>query len=279
MSYIYDNLELLTITYKSNHIIFNSIKNISKKFKITIVENSNDLNFKQNIEKRTNTNCILTGENKGFGSAFNIGAKTIKSKYILHFNPDAMINDSVIENLYNNVEKTEFGIISVKQSNDQTKILNNTCNLIEVDNVKGFVMLIKNSVIKEVNYFDENFFLYLEEIDLCKRLKRINKKIYLAQNILVKHTGGKSHDPKFDTLMELQRNWHYMWSKYYFYKKHFGILLSIFKIFPNFISSVIKFVLFSVLNKKNLKKIYFCRMNGIYNSIIGRKAWYRPQIS
>ena len=278
MSYIYDNLELLTITYKSNHIIYNSIKNISKKFKITIVENSNDLNFKQNIEKRTNTNCILTGENKGFGSAFNIGAKTIKSKYILHFNPDAMINDSVIENLYNNVEKTDFGIISVKQSNDQTKILNSTCNLIEVDDVKGFVMIITNSVLEEVNYFDENFFLYLEEIDLCKRIKKINKKIYLAENIVVKHIGGKSHDPKFDELMELQRNWHYTWSLFYFTKKHKNIFQAYKITLGKFISALIKCLIYYFLNKKKYQ-IYKHRYLGLLNSYLGKKSFFRIKLS
>ena len=93
------------------------------------------------------------------------------------------------------------------------------------------------------------------------------------------HHGGQSHDKSLNIQMELSRNWHYMWSKYYFYNKHFGTVQSILKILPNFFSAAIKFIVFSILNKKDLKKIYFCRMNGIYNSIIGRKAWYRPQIS
>ena len=59
MSYIYNNVELLTITYKSNHIIFENIKNIDEKFKITVVENSNDLNFKHNIEKRITLHKLL----------------------------------------------------------------------------------------------------------------------------------------------------------------------------------------------------------------------------
>ena len=278
MSYIYNNVELLTITYKSNHIIFDNLKNISEKFKITVVENSNDLNFKHNIEKRINTNCILAGENKGFGPAFNIGARTIKSKYILHFNPDAMINDSIIKSLYNNAEKSEFGIISVKQSNNQTKILNNAYNLIEVDDVKGFVMIITNSVLKEVNYFDENFFLYLEEIDLCKRIKKINKKIYLAENIVVNHIGGKSHDPKFDELMELQRNWHYTWSLFYFTKKHKNIFQAYKITLGKFISALIKCLIYYFLNKKKYQ-IYKYRYLGLLNSYLGKKSFFRIKLS
>ena len=53
MTNIYEEVELLTITYKSSHIINRSLSNISEKFKLTIVENSNDINFKQKIGDRT----------------------------------------------------------------------------------------------------------------------------------------------------------------------------------------------------------------------------------
>ena len=46
----------------------------------------------------------------------------------------------------------------------------------------------------EIGFFDENFFIYLEEIDLCKRLMKKNKKIYLDKNIKINHLGGSSHN-------------------------------------------------------------------------------------
>ena len=55
-----------------------------------------------------------------------------------------------------------------------------------------------------------------------KRLKSLNKKICIATNIFVKHLAGKSHDPNYSNKMEIQRNWHYMWSLFYFNKKHNG---------------------------------------------------------
>ena len=86
MSDIFEEVELLTITYKSSHIIDQSISGINEKFKITIIENSNDVYFQKKMENRKNVKCILSGENLGFGKAFNLGAKTINSKYIFHFN-------------------------------------------------------------------------------------------------------------------------------------------------------------------------------------------------
>ena len=52
MSDIYKDVELLTITYKSNHIIDKCLSSITEKFKLTIVENSNDTEFKKKIEVR-----------------------------------------------------------------------------------------------------------------------------------------------------------------------------------------------------------------------------------
>ena len=224
----------------------------------------------------------MTDENLGYGKANNLGIEKARTKNVLILNPDTELKKNTIEELEKFSSKNpDYAIIApmiYNQINKGDDNLNTNNSPYEVKEVKGFAVMMNKAVVTKIGLFDENFFLYFEEIDLCRRVIKNKKKIYVVPSALVLHYGGKSHDKTFDFQMELSRNWHYMWSKYYFYKKHFGILLSIFKIFPNFISSVIKFVLFSVLNKKNLKKIYFCRMNGIYNSMIGRKAWYRPQI-
>ena len=102
---IFNELEILTITYKSNELIEKSLSKINKKFKITVVENSADKLFKKKIENYKNRKCILTGSNLGFGAAFNIGARKIKSKYILHINPDAFINNEIIYELYKTAKK------------------------------------------------------------------------------------------------------------------------------------------------------------------------------
>ena len=183
MNKIYQEIEILTITYKSDHIIEKCLSNIDQNFKITVVENSNNKEFQRKIEKRKNTKCILTNSNLGFGSAFNIGAKQINSKYIFHLNPDVSINSDVIFKMYgiaNNIN--DLGILSCKETDKITGFFDqNEYNFEEVDHVKGFVMLVNNFNCKVSEYFDENFFLYLEEIDLCKRLKKLKKKFVLPQ--------------------------------------------------------------------------------------------------
>jgi len=275
MSDIFKEVELLTITYKSSHIIDQSISGINEKFKITVIENSSNINFKEKIEKRQNIKCILSGKNLGFGTAFNLGARSINSKYILHFNPDAIINDDVINSFYRLSKKNDFGIISAIESDRNTKVeISKENELREVDSVKGFVMFINHDVCKSSNYFDENFFLYLEEIDLCKRLKKKDIKIYLAQNIYVKHLGGKSHDPNYQEKMEIQRNWHYLWSLFYFSKKHQGKLYAYKITLRKFISAFFKLIIYFFLNKKK-HLIYKHRFLGLLNSYLSKKSFFR----
>ena len=57
---IFEEVELLTITYKSEHLINQCLSNINDDFRITVVENSADKKFKKKIEYYKNRKCILT---------------------------------------------------------------------------------------------------------------------------------------------------------------------------------------------------------------------------
>jgi len=275
MNKIYNDIEILTVTYKSEHIIDRCLANIDEKFRITVVENSNNFDFKKKIEQKKNTKCILTNYNLGFGSAFNIGAKKINSKYILHINPDVFINNDIIFKLYEIAEtKNNLAILSAVESDSESKILNYDNNFEEVDYVRGFLMLVNNNNCKSTNYFDEKFFLYLEEIDLCKRLKELKLLICKTPNIFIHHMGGKSHNPDVSYKMELQRNWHYMWSLFYFNRKHHGYFYAYQKTILKFFSALIKMSLFYFLNKKK-HEIYKHRFLGLYNSFTNNKSSFR----
>ena len=135
-------------------------------------------------------------------------------------------------------------------------------------------MFINNKNCKKSNYFDENFFLYLEEIDLCKRLKKYGYKIYKLKNFMVKHLGGKSHNPKNKIEIEHQRNWHYLWSLFYFTKKHKGYLYALILTFRKFISALLKLLLYYFINKKKYE-IYKHRFLGLLSSYLCLKSDFR----
>ena len=106
-------------------------------------------------------------------------------------------------------------------------------------------MFFKISEFKDTGFFDESFFFYFEEIDLCKRLIDKGKKIYLIPEIKIEHGGGISHDPLINIEMELSRNWHWMWSTFYYHKKYKGFLVSLFIVLPKLFSAIAKVSIYS----------------------------------
>ena len=78
--------------------------------------------------------------------------------------------------------------------------------------------------------------------------------------------------------MELSRNWHWMWSTFYFNKKHYGYLFSLLSVVSKLLSSVLKIIFYTLIFNRKKKQIYLQRFLGLINSIIGKNSWYRPNI-
>ena len=69
-----------------------------------------------------------------------------------------------------------------------------------------------------------------------------------------------------------------MWSTFYYHKKYKGFFQALIIIFPKLLSALLKTIFYSVIFHKDKRDIYFCRLSGIFNSIIGKKSWYRPSM-
>ena len=274
------DLTIVIVSFKSEDILHRCIKSIDKKYPIIVVENSIDKKLKLELEQKyLNVNCILPKENLGYGGGNNLGLSKVKTNYTLILNPDVILMENSIENFFITVSKfPNFGIIAPISANERYDNFNHEkdINIKEVENVKGFAMFFNMKNLKKSNFFDDNFFLYLEEIDLCKRVRLMDVKIFIDPSIKVEHFGGTSHASKINKPMELSRNWHWMWSSFYFNKKHYGYLFALIKIFPKFFSSLFKFIFYLIIFKKDKSDIYKYRLLGIINSVLLKKSWYRP---
>ncbi len=270
-------LTVVIVTFKSESKIFSCIDSIPTNVDVIVVENSNNINFKEKLEnKYTNVRCFLNNQNSGYSVANNNGLKKVKTKYALVLNPDAKLKKNTLDNFFDSVKKNpNFSIIG--PGNDQNYDHSINDDIFEVNDLKGFAIFLN---IEKFNndFFDENFFLYFEEIDLCKKVKKKGGQIYLDKNIIVDHEGGSSVKRENELELEKNRNWHWMWSTFYFHKKHKGFLLALTIIIPKFFSSLIKIIFFQLIFNKEKRDIYFCRMSGILNSILGKKSWYRPSL-
>ena len=296
MSISRQNLTIVIVTFKSEEVIHDCINSIGDGIKIIVVENSNNPEFKNKIEKRySNVECVISTENLGMGRGNNLGINLTTTDYVLILNPDVVLEKSTIDELFiaSNLI-SNFTILAPISDNknhpnyqiDNVQEISKTKeSSFEVKSVDGFAMLINKKKIDETmnienqNYFDENFFMYLENDDLCKRIKDRNEKIFVVTNAKIKHLGAKAVNPKYKDEIELSRNWHWMWSKFYFNKKHFGYSRAFMAGFPKFISNIIKYLIYFLLNSKVKKSKYFNRASGFFNAAIGRVSWYRPNIN
>ena len=277
------DITVVITSFKSGKKIKNCLNSIDKQSKVILVENSNDIEIKKNIEKEfNNVECILTGANLGYGKANNIGLKKVTTKYALILNPDATLHSTTLENFLKIIKQIpEFAImgpyIQDKKNNNENNYLKNSSPISAI-NVKGFAMFLNLSEFKDIGFFDEDFFFYFEEIDLCKRLIDRGKKIYLVPDIKINHDGGQSHEKSVSKEMELSRNWHWMWSTFNYHKKYKGFFVSFFIILPKLSSAVIKVLIYSLFYNKDKKEIYYQRLSGLINAIIGKSSWYRPKV-
>ncbi len=284
------DLTIIIVSFKSGEILDRCLDSIDDKYPVIIVENSLNKDLKNHVEKKyKNVECILPSENLGYGAANNVGINKAKTKYLLILNPDTILQNNTLDELLISAKKIKnFAILGPKiiegdKINEKEINYNNlkkTETSIEksISYVKGFAIFINKEEFKDIGFFDENFFLYFEEIDLCKRVIKNGKKIYLAPNALVKHSGGQSHIKSINTPMELSRNWHWMWSTFYYYRKHKGFIFALLMISRKFFSSLIKIIFFSLTFQNAKREIYRHRLSGLINSILGRKAWYRPKV-
>tara|TARA_B100000700_G_scaffold3689_1_gene4302 strand:+ start:3110 stop:3979 length:870 start_codon:yes stop_codon:yes gene_type:complete len=282
----YKDITIVITSFKSQNKIRFCLNSINKQCSVINVENSNDQEYKQKIEEEfKNVECILTGENFGYGKANNIGLKKVKTKYALILNPDTELSSDALAGFIDLANtKKNFAIIGPgiyekrNITSSETTLTATEFKEVMVTSVKGYAMFLNLAQFKDIGFFDENIFFFLEEIDLCRRLIKKNKEIYFSDLIKVYHEGGHSHDSSFDHEMELSRNWHWMWSTFYFNKKYNGFLISLLIIFPKLFSSIFKFLLFLIAGNNKKKEIYYHRFSGLINSIMGKTSWYRPKV-
>ena len=291
MSITRQNISVIIVSFKSNTVIENCIKSIDSQIDIIVVDNSNDGDFKKNIEKKyKNVNCILSKENLGMGAGNNLGIKNVKTDFAFILNPDVILEKDAIEEIIKASKIIDdFGIfapISDKAEYPNYKIFNkhheNKKNPFQVKSVDGYAMLLNLKRLKQLkgfNFFDENFFLYLENDDFCKELTKRNEKIYIIPKSKIDHLGGQAVDSEYKKEIELTRNWHWMWSKFYYNKKHYGYFSAILKILNNLLSAIIKFLYYLITFNNFKRKIYKMRILGLLNSIIGKKSFYRPKLN
>jgi GT2 family glycosyltransferase len=276
-----ENITFVIVSFKSNHIIEKCIKSIKPNVKVIIVENSDDINVKSYLEdKFSNVEVIIAKENLGYGKGNNLGLSKVNTQFAFILNPDAVLEDDCLLELHKAqlLLKEDFTILAPNLLNNygffsgQRNDLQN--EIMEVDYVKGFAMLINLKKVTFDKIFDENFFLFLEEIDLCRRIKNNGGKIYVIHKSKVQHLAKQASGDSLN--IELCRNWHWMWSLFYYNYKYYGFFIAYKVTIPKLLSSLAKLFIAIILFNRKKFLIHFFRLRGLFNAFLKKPSWLRP---
>jgi N-acetylglucosaminyl-diphospho-decaprenol L-rhamnosyltransferase len=272
-----DDITFIIVTYKSENIIQNCLNSLPKNSKKIIIENSNNYKLEKDLKSKYDNIEVIVSNNIGMGAGNNLGLKACKTNYAFVLNPDTKLYNKTLSNFIRALDNvSEFTLASPLNDNKDFpnyKKVNSSINknILSVESIDGFSMLFNLRKFKDQNFFDENFFLYLENDDLCLRIRKKNEHIYVVTDSLINHKGGINRSLQFEYL----RNWHWMWSKFYFNKKHYGFLNAIAKISTNLSTACFKYLIYFFLLNSHKKQIYKMRLCGIIASVFGKKSSFR----
>ena len=290
---IHNKVTILIVTFKSNNIIEKCLNNINSKFNIILMENSNDFQFTNNLEKKyKNLKCYNIGYDSGFGFALNRAVEKVKTEYFIAINPDTFPEEGCFEKLIKTAENNKdvamvVPVTLLKDKNKEfsafgnfskKKLIKNSENKLQVDWVNGNIFLMNKLCFLELGCFDEKIFIEYDERDLQRRMYKNNNKILIDFEAKSHHLDGKSADEKFAFQMKCEKSWHNSWSGYYYYKKHFGTIYALYNSLPLACVNFLKFIYFSILRDSKKSKIYKLFFLGFVNSLINRKSLYRAEI-
>ena len=211
------DLTIIIVIYNSTDKIIDLLQQL-RNFEIIIVNNGKNEHIISRIKAHKNVKSIISKKkNIGFGRGVNFAFENIDSKYFLVLNPDISIDENdIIKLLEIIINDKSCGIVSPLITSDSDsygafpekgKGVDRNLNQIKcskmldenvpsghccVDVTKGCVLLINSEYFKRIGMFNEKFFLFWEEIDLCKRLRQGELSVILAPEIKVIHEEGTS---------------------------------------------------------------------------------------
>ncbi|MCF2146678.1 glycosyltransferase family 2 protein [Desmonostoc muscorum LEGE 12446] len=247
-------VSILLVNYNGAEILPDCLNSLKKfidipSYEIIVVDNaSSDSSVELITHKFPEVHLLRQTENRGFGAGNNAGAKVASGEFLFLLNTDTVLTSNILPHLIELMQADpQVGIIGPKLLNRDGSLqisvspalgikgeyqarnmhrdyLNNSeQNLIEqrfqeiqeVDIIVGAAFFIRSSLFHELGGFDEKFFMYFEESDLCQRAQYQGYKIIYTPHVSLIHLQGYSIE-KAANKMAIE----YRRSQIYFYQKH-----------------------------------------------------------
>tara|TARA_Y100000389_G_scaffold193941_1_gene223318 strand:- start:52 stop:900 length:849 start_codon:yes stop_codon:yes gene_type:complete len=228
-----------------------------KNFKVLVLDQCPDKISKKKI-KKINIEYYSSKKNLGLSRATNFLLTKVKTKYCLFTQADIQINFRSIELLKIAIEKRKDTIFAGPEflnTNKMNNIVVNNAYYKIVNNLNAACMLCDVGKLKKIGFFDEDFFLYWEDIFLMNKINRSNYKMILVPNAKVIHSGGKSTNNNYKIRFIRILNFKYGEFLYDYKMNKLRILKIIRQFFQNIIFLIINILSFNI--KKILKSLAF----------------------
>jgi len=225
------------------------------QFEIIVVDNASSDGTTEAVKKNfLNVTVIGNSENKGFAAANNQAIKIARGEYLLLLNPDTIVHKNAIDLMIKALDTEpqagacgpkildaegeycpSIGHLPTFRSTayhwtflryfgifrNHYKKLKETGNSYDkktgVEQLSGSVLLVRKSVMEKIDSFDENFFMYYEDVDLCLRIRNAGWKILFVPEAVITHLGGKSSEQ-----ISAKKKYLLCSSAHYFFRKHRG---------------------------------------------------------
>ena len=275
-----NELTIIIVLYEEEaNLLLRCLKNI-KNFKIIIVDNAGNISLKKQVEEKFKIyKYILNKKNLGLAKAANQGIKQCDSEYILNLNADCLISNKDISILLESHKKYENCFITsptyydedsklsyssgyLPEKNSNKDILNLEGDIC-VEAVLGSIILFKKKDIIELGLFDENFFLYYLDFELCRRIINRKKSIIQIFEAKAQHDHGEIKVKNFLKKIFI-RNYNFTFDElYYFFKvnKHYEKIKKLKKKIPKYI---IKSIINLFLLRLTQSVYYFSKVAAFY---------------
>ena len=243
-------LSIITVSYNNadciEKFVLSVLKNLPENGELVVLDNASTDETVKKLEKfKDKIKIIKSSENLGFSKGNNKAVKEASGEYLFFLNPDSELLEGTIEKLVKySASKNDLGIVTPQLIQDDNSIQPSVRKLptfrgaineywlgkvnsfeqyvpsekdaTQVECVYGGAILIQKEIFERINGFDERYFLYYEDLDLCKKLKENNLKIVYYPEAKVKHSIGGSVD-KLDKL-----SWGIRTLAWFFPRKSYG---------------------------------------------------------
>jgi GT2 family glycosyltransferase len=224
------DLSVIIVNYKSWRSLRQCLDSLSAipqnhiSFEVIIVDNASEDGMLPEFQAAFPLfNFILNKGNYGFAHGCNLGAANSKGEYLLFLNPDTVANETALIGMLNNARsRNNHSVISCRQirtdgseekpygsflspmtltgwlralnriySGDESKLVDKAGNF-SPDWVSGSVILLSSESFNRLGGWDEDFWMYFEDVDLCKRARNAGGDIILVKDVAIEHNHGGS---------------------------------------------------------------------------------------